>query len=138
MKDSSAVLGIERSNKLYSHSMSRGTNKDGISVENKETQAYKWTIETGLGTFTGTCLSIDELNDEITMLTNNTRILKKNITPMTLINENLRDKIYTWNVVTNSGQASGVSVSLEEAKKVINSFGNGEVIKSKIVESSLK
>lgn len=132
MKDSSAVLGIERSNKLYSHSMSRGTNKDGISVENKETQAYKWTIETGLGTFTGTCLSIDELNDEITMLTNNTRILKKNITPMTLINENLRDKIYTWNVVTNSGQASGVSVSLEEAKKVINSFGNGEVIKSKM------
>lgn len=132
MKNTSLVPDIE---KLYSHTMSRKIHGDEIS-ENKKTQAYKWTIETRLGTFTGTCLSINDLNDEIAMLTNNTRILKKNITPVTLMNENIGDKIYTWNVITNSGQASGVSVSLEEARKVINSFGYKEVVRSKIIESS--
>jgi len=122
MKNSSIAPSIEKHNKLYSHTMFRKTDENGIS-EKKETQAYKWTIETGLGTFTGTCLSINDLNEEITILTNNSRILKKNITPVTLMNETLGDKIYTWNVITNSGQASGVAVSLEEARKVINSFG---------------
>src|SRR5690606_39155918 len=123
MKNSSIAPSIEKHNKLYSHTMLRKTDENGIS-EKKETQAYKWTIETGLGTFTGTCLSINDLNEEITILTNNSRILKKNITPVTLMNETLGDKIYTWNVITNSGQASGVAVSLEEARKVINSFGS--------------
>lgn len=136
MKNSIITSGIEKSNRLYADSVSPATKKNEISAEDNETQAYKWTIETELGTFTGTCSSMKDVNEEITMLTNNTKILKKNITPVTLSNENLGDKIYTWNVITNRGQASGVSVSLEEAKKVINSFGNTEVIKSNIVESS--
>ena len=123
MKNPNIILDIENANTLYSHSMYRETDKNGMSVENKETQAYKWTIETVLGTFTGTCLSINELNEEIAMLTNNSKILRKNILPVILVNEKLEDKIYTWNVITNSGQTSGVSVSLAEAKKVINSFG---------------
>lgn len=102
---------------------------------NKKTQVYKWTIETGLGTFTGTCSSINELNEEITALTNNARILRKNITPTTLGDDEMGNKVYTWNVITHSGQASGVSVSFEEAKKVINSFGYKDVVKSKIVAS---
>lgn len=135
MKHSNIAPDIEKSNKLYSHIMLRRTDENGES-EKKQTQAYKWTIETGLGSFTGTCLSINDLNEEITVLTNNTRIFRKNITPVTLLNETLEDKIYTWNVITNSGQVSGVSVSLEEARKVINSFGYKEIVKSKIIESS--
>lgn len=119
---------------IYSQTSLSTANGKELNTE-KVTQVYKWTIETALGTFTGTGLSINDLNNEITMLTNNARILKKNITPMTLVNETTDDRVYTWNVITHSGQVSGVAVSLEEAKKVINSFGYKEVVKSRIVES---
>lgn len=120
----------------YSHAMFRKTDTNGTRVEIKETHAYKWTIETALGTFTGTCLSINDLNEEIIMLTNNSKILRKNITPVTLKNENVGNKIYTWHVTTNSGEISGVSVSLEDAKKAINAFGYKEVVNSNIDELS--
>lgn len=134
MKDTNIAPEAEKSTALYSR-VRRKPSNTFTNIENKETHAYKWTIETAVGTFSGTCLSISDLNKEITMLTNNSRILKKNIIPLTLRDENLRDKTYTWYVTTNSGQASGVSVSLEDAKKVINSFGYNEVIHSNIVES---
>ena len=135
MKHSIIKSGIETSSRLYSDTMNKATNKND-KVENKATQVYKWTIETELGNFSGTCLCIDDINDEIALLTNNTRIIKKNITPVTIINDRLGDKVYTWNVVTHSGQASGISLSLEEAKRVINSFGTAEIVESNIVESS--
>lgn len=134
MKNVSIVPSMEKPTKLYSRSRSSHTHKNVTSVENKETHAYKWTIETVLGTFTGTCLTINDLNEEIRMLTNNSKILKKNIIP---VNEKVEDRIYTWLVTTNSGQISGVSVSLEDAKKVINSFGYNEVLNSEIVESPI-
>ena len=85
------------------------------NLKNNTTQVYKWTIETKMGVFTGTSLSIDEVNKEIAMLTNNSRIIKKNIIPTSSTNESEEDKIYTWNVITNSGKASGISTSLKEA-----------------------
>lgn len=136
MKKLLIASGIAASNRLYLDSLTVASEKNNISTENEESQIYKWTIETEIGVFTGTCLSIDDVNEEITMLTNNVKILKKNIIPVTVGKENLGDKVYTWNVVTHSGQASGVSVSLEETKRVINSFGSTEVVNSNIVESS--
>lgn len=133
MKNTSLKQNIKNIN---SHSISTSTSTNAAEIRgNKQPQAYRWTIETALGTFTGTCLSINDLNNEITMLTNKAKIIKKNITPSTQINDNREDKIYTWNVITHSGQASGVSVSLEEARKVINSFGYKDVVKSKITQS---
>lgn len=136
MKNTKIVPEAEKFTALYSR-VRRKPSNTVTNIENKETHAYKWTIETVVGTFSGTCLSIDDLNEEITLLTNNSRIFKKNIIPLTLKDENLRDKTYTWYVTTNSGQVSGVSVSLEDAKKVINSFGYNEVIHSNIVESTV-
>ncbi|PKQ46099.1 hypothetical protein CSW08_04980 [Confluentibacter flavum] len=120
---------------LYSNQMNAATKKNDMEAEDKVIQVYKWSIETELGSFTGTCLSMDGVNEEITLLTNNAKILKKNIIPMSLINEDLGNKVYTWNIITNSGQASGVSVNLEEAIRVVNSFGSTEEVKSNIDES---
>ena len=135
VKKSILTTGIMRSNILYSNIQATAKEKNDAAVDHEAIQVYKWIIETELGTFTGICLSIDGVNDEITQLTNNIKILKKNIIPETLSNENCGNKVYTWNVITNSGHASGVSVSLEEAKKVIKSFGNAKVIKSNMLES---
>ncbi|WP_162623314.1 hypothetical protein [Confluentibacter sediminis] len=135
MKKSIIATGIVASSMLHPNAMEGATETSDVKTENKTTQVYKWNIETELGTFTGTCLSMDGVNEEIASLSNNSKIIKKNIIPMSLISKNLGDKIYTWNVITNSGHASGVSVSLEEAKRVINSFGNTEIVKSNIVES---
>ncbi|OYX22784.1 MAG: hypothetical protein B7Z06_11155 [Flavobacteriales bacterium 32-35-8] len=135
MKKSIIASGIAASSMLYSNSITAATEKNDIEPNNKTIQVYKWSIETELGTFTGTCLSMDDVNQEIALLTNNAKILKKNIIPVSLISENLENKIYTWNVITNSGHASGVSVSLEEAKRIINSFASTGVVKSNIAES---
>lgn len=136
MKNTNIAPEAEKSTALYSR-VRRKPSNTFTNIENKETHAYKWTIETALGTFSGTCLSMNDLNEEITLLTNNSKIFKKNIIPLTLKDENIRDKTYTWYVTTNSGQVSGVSLSLEDAKKAINSFGYNEVIHSNIVESAV-
>tara|TARA_R110000868_G_scaffold37619_4_gene132848 strand:- start:2455 stop:2838 length:384 start_codon:yes stop_codon:yes gene_type:complete len=111
-------------------------NKENIILakESHTAHAYKWNIETEIGAFTGTCLSIDEVNDEIAMLTNNAKVLKKNIIPMSIIFENEEDKIYSWNVITNTGQASGISTSLEEVQRVVNLFGTTEMVKFNMAE----
>lgn len=136
MKKSIIASGIAASSMLYSNSITAATEKNDTEQGNKIIQVYKWHVETELGAFTGTCLSVDDVNEEIALLTNNAKILKKNIIPMSLLNENLENKIYTWNVITNSGHASGVSVSLEEAKRIIDSFKSMGVVKSNIAESS--
>jgi hypothetical protein len=128
MNKSIFVSDIIASNKLYTNTMT-------ANLENNKPQVYKWTIETKMGVFTGTSLSIDEVNKEIAMLTNNARIIKKNIIPTSSTNESEEDKIYTWNVITNSGKASGISTSLKEAQSALNSFGTTEVVKSNIAES---
>ena len=105
-------------------------------IEMKTTYKYKYSIETELGLFSGTCSSIDAVNEEIALLANNTKILKKNIIPLVTARQwYTKDKVYTWNRITNHGKANGVSTSFEEAQKVINLFKTKEVIKSNIIES---
>lgn len=135
MEKSIITKGIAASSMLNSNSVDVAKGKNDMETDDKIIQVYKWSVETELGSFTGTCLSMDGVNEEIALLTNNAKILKKNIIPESLINDDLGDKVYTWNVMTNSGHASGVSVSLEEAIKVINSFGSTEEVKSNIDES---
>ncbi len=103
--------------------------------KNNTNKAYKWQIETEIGIFTGICPTINAVNKEITMLTNNARILKKNIIPMILTNEDPEHKIYSWNVITNNSNVTGESTSLKEAQRAVKSFGTTEVLKSNIVES---
>ena len=45
-------------------------------------------------------------------------------------------KLYTWEVQTVNGKASGVSYSIEDAKKAIKLMKTGDIIKSKIIETN--
>lgn len=101
----------------------------------KTTYKYEWNIVTDIGLFSGTSLSIDVVNEEIALLTNNARILKKNIIPVTTINDGLEDKIFTWKIIRNYVQASGIAKSLKEAKKAIQSFDTKLGDKINITES---
>jgi hypothetical protein len=104
-------------------------------VKNNGSQVYRWNIETEIGVFTGSCLDLIDVNQEIAILKDKARILKMNINMMTIKNEQLKNKIYSWNVTTINGEASGLSSSLEEAKRVLNSFGSSEIIEYNIVET---
>ncbi|MFG6686320.1 hypothetical protein ACGK9U_07050 [Mariniflexile sp. HNIBRBA6329] len=133
MKKAIIATGIVASSMLYNN-----TAEAKISNSNSYTTAsYQWTIETEFDVFTGTCESINKVNEEIAHVAKGEKILKKNITPMPFIDNALEagEKIYTWNVVTNNGHSTGVSTSLEEAQRIVNSFVKVGVVKSSIVES---
>ncbi len=134
MNKSILTSAIKASSKLYNITMTANPENKNQKAENNTTQVYKWSVETEIGFFTGICLSIHDVNEEIAILTNNARIFKKNIIPMSLIYQDEEDKIYTWNVITNNGQASGISTSLKEAQRALNSFGTTEIVKSNIAE----
>lgn len=138
MKKSILETNILQSDLLYAHSRKANTKKTDSHRHHKMMEVYEWRIETEIGNFSGTCLSINDLNKEIALLTKNVKILKKNIIPIAIMNDHLDNKIYTWNVITNFGHASGVSLSLEEANRVIDSFGSKEVIQFNIMETSTK
>jgi hypothetical protein len=135
MKKSLIATGIFASSVINANAnLTSHKNKQGYA-----TAAYQWEVETEFDVFSGTCVSIDEVNKEISMLTENKKIFKKNIIPMTIDNtQNESTKIYTWDVVTKSDQANGVSASFAEAKKMIESFGEKGIIKSSIIESITK
>jgi len=123
------------SSKVYSKAVTANPENTYQNAENNTIQAYNGRVETNTGCFTGTCLSMDDVNKEIATLTNNARIIKKNIVPTTLTNDNPEHKIYSWNVITNNSNATGISTSLKEAQRAVKSFGFTEVLKSNIVES---
>lgn len=135
MKKSIIATGILASSMMSANATSTSQkNKEGYA-----TAAYQWEVETETDVFSGTCLSIDDVNEEICLLTKNKKIFKKNIIPMTIENTQKEStKIYTWDVVTKFDQAHGVSSSFEEAKKMVESFGEKGIIKSSITESITK
>ena len=137
MKKSLIATGIVASSMLYGNVSSANPRGRQSSL----TPAYQWTIETESDVYTGTCSSITEVNKEISKLTKNQKVLKKNISPIPMMIDHALEEgnnIYTWNIVTIYGHASGVSTNLEEAKKVVESFGLNETIKSEIIESKPK
>lgn len=138
MEKSIMASGLIASNMLHANTITEKPERNEINnqrMETKITQAYKWSVKTEIGVFTGTCLSIGDVNKEIAMLTTNAKVLRKNIIPVSSVNEGSEDKIYTWNVISTNGQASGISKSLKEAQRVINSFGTTEVVNYNISES---
>jgi len=104
-------------------------NNGDLNKENETIQTYQWRFETEDSIFTGTCLSIDQVNKEITMLTENTKILKKNIFPVNLSNKNLVKKDYSWEVVVAKGHASSLSPNLKKDKKKKRTFKTLEALK---------
>jgi hypothetical protein len=134
MKKSILVSGLVAGSMVYAHSETR--NENHSKTDKKISEVFEWIVETDKGIFTGTCLSINDVNNEIKLATNNADLLKKNITPVSLISNNTEDKFYTWSVTTHTGHASGVSTNIEEAKRIINVFNTNEVVESNIIEST--
>jgi len=134
MKKSIIASGIFASSRLNANT----TLANHKNNEGHETSAYQWEVETEGDVFSGTCCSMEEVNKEISLLTQNKKVLKKNITPMTMGNLKEDIKIYTWKVVTKFGESSGVSKNFEEAKNMVESFGQKGIIKSTIIESITK
>jgi hypothetical protein len=138
MKKSILTTGLIASSILYTNSIvANSETNDGLEVflennhVNIETiQVYQWIIETEHGIFTGTSISIKDVNEEIHMLTDNTKILKKNIVPITSISDSLESKIYTWTVATNNEYPSGQLTNQEEEKRKIRVFETIEGLKS--------
>lgn len=108
-------------------------------VNDNYTQLYEWRIEIESGIFTGISDSIDNVNEDIESLANNEKLITKNIIPISLNKYESGEKIYTWNVITNNGQTTGQSTSLQEAKKMIKFFrSKKKVMKSNLIKTEVK
>jgi len=105
-------------------------NNGDLNKENETIQTYQWRFETEDSIFTGTCLSIDQVNKEISMLTENTKILKKSIVPVNLSKKNLVNNDYSWDVVVTKGHASSLYANLKKDKKEKRTFKTIEALKS--------
>ena len=125
MKKPIIVTGLIASSMLNINAKTSNNLKNNITTE-----VYQWLVETESDVFSGTCLTIDDVNKEIQEKTNNSRVLKKSIKPVSL-----KEKVYAWNVVTDKGHASGVVTSLTDAKNAIDMFGDQKIIESNIIES---
>lgn len=81
MKHMEMVTNLEKPRKSNSHCKLHRIYKASLTQDANTIHPYKWTIKTVLGTYTGTCLSIKDLNQKITMLTstnmNNKRIVQQ-------------------------------------------------------------
>ncbi|ALJ05130.1 hypothetical protein APS56_08325 [Pseudalgibacter alginicilyticus] len=99
------------------------------------TEFYQWRIKTESGIFSGASQTINEVNKDISALTQNTKVITKSITPIVINKNKLGEKIYTWSIITKKGHASGQSLSLEEAKNMLKSLHTEKVMKSNIIET---
>ena len=147
MKKSILTTGLIASSIIYGNSMAANpennevldvlleNNNNNINIKAETMQVYQWVIETEHGIFTGTCTSMHDVNEEINMLIDNTKILKKNIVPVTSIRDSLKNKIYTWTVIINNEHASSVLSNQEEEKREIRVFETIEVLKSALINS---
>lgn len=138
MKRSILTTGLIVSSILYANAVTANTentevvlNDNDAKTENRTRQVYQWVIETEHGVFTGTCMSIAHVNKEITMLTDHTKVLKKNIIPVALINDDLENKVYTWTIVTNKDRTAR---NLEEETREIRLFETIEHLKSAMID----
>lgn len=136
MKKAIIATDIVASSMLYSNTV-EAINNIKNNNKNDTTSVYHWTVETELNVFTGTCKSIAEVNKEITKVTQESKIIKKNITPLSQIDSDLdtSETVYHWNVTTINGHSFGTSTSLEEAQSFLESLKESDIIKSSIEQS---
>jgi hypothetical protein len=103
------------------------------------TEVYDWQVSTNQGNYSGTSLSIEEARKMIELVSTGEIVLSKKVESYYQVKEEISSKtqrLYFWEVTTNSGSAKGFSNSESQAKRMIQLVSSGAVLSYKIIQSA--
>lgn len=100
-------------------------------------EVYDWSVKTNQRNYSGTANSLEEANKMIALVTVDEIILDKKVESFYKVKnqEESNNKLYFWEAQTSSGHAKGFSNSKDQAKKMIELIGKGDVLNYKIIQS---
>ena len=103
------------------------------------TEVYDWNVKTNSGNYSGTANSLEEAQKMIELVTVGEFILDRKIESYYQVKADVTSstqRLYFWEVTTNSGSAKGFSNSEFQAKKMIELVSTGDILTYKIVQSA--
>ena len=103
------------------------------------TEVYDWNVKTNSGNYSGTANSLEEAQKMIELVTVGEVVLDRKIESYYQVKAEVASntqRLYFWEVTTNSGSAKGFSNSETEAKKMIELISTGDILTYKIVQSA--
>lgn len=100
-------------------------------------EVYDWSVKTTQRNYSGTANSVEEANKMIALVAVDEVILDKKVESFYQVKnqEESNNKLYFWEAQTSSGHAKGFSNSKDQAKKMIELIGKGDVLNYKIIQS---
>ena len=103
------------------------------------TEVYDWNVKTNSGNYSGTANSLEEAQKMIELVTVGELVLDRKIESYYQVKADVASstqRLYFWEVTTNSGSAKGFSNSEFQAKKMIELVSTGDILTYKIVQSA--
>ncbi len=103
------------------------------------TEVYDWVVKTNSGNYSGTANSLEEAQKMMELVTVGEVILDRKIESYYQVKQDITSntqRLYFWEVTTNSGSAKGFSNSESQAKKMIELVSTGAILNFKIVQSA--
>ena len=103
------------------------------------TEVYDWNVKTNQGNYSGTANSLEEAQKMIELVTVGEFILDRKIESYYQVKNEVASntqRLYFWEVTTNSGTAKGFSNSESQAKRMIELVSTGAILNFKIVQSA--
>jgi hypothetical protein len=103
------------------------------------TEVYDWNVKTNSGNYSGTANSLEEAQKMIELVTVGEVVLDRKIESYYQVKAEVASntqRLYFWEVTTNSGLAKGFSNSESQAKKMIELVSTGDILTFKIVQSA--
>lgn len=103
------------------------------------TEVYDWTVKTSSGNYSGTANSLEEAQRMIELSAVGEVVLDKKIESYYQVKTEVASntqRLYFWEVTTNTGSAKGFSNSETQAKRMIELVSTGAILNFKIVQSA--
>ena len=103
------------------------------------TEVYDWNVKTNSGNYSGTANSLEEAQRMIELVTVGEVVLDRKIESYYQVKQDVTSKtqrLYFWEVTTNTGSAKGFSNSESQAKRIIELVSTGDILTYKIVQSA--
>ncbi len=103
------------------------------------TEVYDWNVKTNQGNYSGTANSLEEAQKMIELVTVGEVVLDRKIESYYQVKNEVASntqRLYFWEVTTNSGTAKGFSNSESQAKRMIELVSTGAILNFKIVQSA--
>ena len=102
------------------------------------TEVYDWTVKTNSGNYSGTANTLEEAQKMLELAAVGEVVLDRKIESYYQVKSiaSNTQRLFFWEVTTNSGSAKGFSNSESQAKRMIELLSTGAILNYKIVQSA--